>query len=128
MSHPIRIIAGDVLLDAELNDSATAQAILAELPFDYPGTRWGDEIYFSIPVDATPESAARAEMAVGELAFWPPGNAFCIFFGATPASHEGEPRAASPCNPVGRILGDAVILRDVPNRVTIRIEEAPEND
>ena len=124
MSLIIRVTAGDVALDAELNDSPTAVAIAEALPIEGLGNRWGEEIYFTIPVHQDGEPDARAEMDVGELAYWPPGHAFCIFFGPTPASEGDEPRAASPCNPIGRITGDCGELTNVPDGAPVRIEFA----
>ena len=74
MPHSIRIRAGDVSVAAELNDSPTAAAILAALPIEASGNRWGEEIYFSIPVQEKSSPDARADMEVGELAYWPPGG------------------------------------------------------
>src|SRR5688572_257585 len=102
MGQAIRIRAGAVTLAAELNDTPTAQALLAALPITGRVNRWGDEIYFRIPVAQEEAGDARAVMEVGELAYWPPGQAFCIFFGRTPASSDERPRAASPVNPLGR--------------------------
>lgn len=118
----IRITAGSVSVEADLADSPTAEKLLAALPITGSGSRWGDEIYFSIPVDAEPESDARAEMAVGEIAYWPPGSAFCIFWGPTPASSGSEPRAASPVNVLGRIDGDATAFGAVPSGAKVVIE------
>ena len=123
MTQPIRITAGDVSLAAELNDSPTAAAILAALPIETWGNRWGDEIYFSIPVHEEAAPDARADMEVGELAYWPPDNAFCIFFGPTPASDGNQPRAASPVNPIGRVIDDVEPLKAVHDAATIRIEK-----
>jgi len=118
----IRITAGDVSLEAELNDSATAKKLLESLPISGSGNRWGDEIYFSIPVSADQEAGARAEMEVGEIAYWPPGSAFCIFWGPTPASGGSEPRAASPVNPLGKIDGDATQFGSVPSGAKVTID------
>lgn len=124
MGQSIRITAGDVAVAAELNDSPTAAAIIEALPIEASGNRWGEEIYFSIPVKEQSAPDARADMAVGELAYWPPGNAFCIFFGPTPASDGDAPRAASAVNPIGQVAGDATVLTAVPNGATVRIEKA----
>lgn len=118
----IRIFAANVSLTAELNDSPTARAIFKALPIEGIAQRWGDEIYFEIPVEMQQEPEARTEMEVGEIAYWPPGNAFCIFFGPTPASRGKQPRAASPVNPIGNIEGDATQLRTVNDGEKIRIE------
>ena len=109
----IRIAAGSIETTAELNDSATALAIYDMLPIEARGNLWGEEIYFRIPVDVPLSEDARVEMAVGELGYWPPGNAFCIFFGPTPASIGPEPQAASPVNPVGHVACDATIFKSV---------------
>lgn len=103
----IHIEAGGVSLEAILNDGPTADKVWEALPCDGEANRWGDEIYFALPVIAGEEPDARAEMAVGELGYWPPGNAFCIFFGPTPVSRGAEPRAYSRVNVLGRIDGDA---------------------
>lgn len=124
MIRPILIVAGDVELRAELNDSDAAQAIYDSLPIVASGNRWGEEIYFEIPVDQPLTENATAEVAVGDLGYWPPGKAFCIFFGRTPVSTSNQPRAASSVNPVGRVLGDATALSAVPDGATVRIDKA----
>jgi len=118
----IRITAGKVSLEAELNDSATAKSVLKALPITGRANRWGDEIYFSIPVEADEEPGAKADVAVGEIAFWPPGSAFCIFWGPTPASSGSEPRAASPVNSLGKIDGDATQFGAVSSGAKVTIE------
>jgi hypothetical protein len=118
----INITAGDVSLPAELNDNPTAQRIWDSLPVEGRANVWGDEIYFGIPVKADEEPDARAEVEVGELGYWPPGNAFCIFFGPTPASIDERPRAASPVNILGRVLGDAALFRSVQGGTPVKIE------
>jgi hypothetical protein len=118
----IRITAGSVSMEADLNSSPTAQKLLGALPITGSGNRWGDEIYFSIPVDAEGEPDARADMEVGEIAFWPPGTAFCIFWGPTPASSGTEPRAASPVNVLGKLDGDATQFGAVSSGTKVVIE------
>jgi hypothetical protein len=100
-------------MEAELNNSTTAQMIWEALPIAGRANTWGDEIYFRIPVQAEQESDARVDVDVGELGYWPVGEAFCIFFGPTPVSVSERPRAASPVNIVGRVLGDATQFRQV---------------
>ena len=124
MPYAIRITAGEVSLQAELNDTATARAIYEKLPLEAAGNRWGEEIYFSIPVQAELAENARTEMEVGELAYWPPGAAFCIFFGPTPASTGKTPCAASPVNPIGRVSGDVESLKSVGDGTIVRVEPA----
>src|SRR5712692_3115447 len=96
MDRAIRITAGLVSAEARLNDSKTARAIWDALPIEAKGETWGDEIYFGIGLTAAAE-APREVVDPGDLGYWPPGRAFCIFFGPTPVSHErrvphGEPR------------------------------------
>ena len=91
------------IIEAELNDTFTAKEVFKALPIEGLINRWGDEIYFSIPVEASPEEDTEI-VDEGDLAFWPPGNAFCIFFGPTPASTSQKPRAASPVTVIGNIL------------------------
>jgi hypothetical protein len=120
----IRITAGAVSADAVLNGSATAAALWDALPLAVPADTWGDEIYFSIPVKAKLESP-RETVEMGDLGYWPPGSAFCIFFGATPASRGEEIRPASPVNVFGRVVGDAAIFKAVRAGTIVRVEQRP---
>ena len=122
MSHVIRLRVGELEYEAQLNDSETAQAIDGSLPIECIGSRWGDEHYSRIDVQMTEAADARSEMAVGELAYWPPGTAFCIFFGPTPASFGTEPRAASAVNPIGHISEDCSELAELDHSEPIVIE------
>ena len=107
----IRIAVGEVALEAELNDSATAAKIGAALPIRSPFNTWGDEIYFSIPVDAELEDGAQEVVEIGDLGYWPPGSAFCIFFGLTPVSEPGRIMPASAVTVVGKVTGDATLFK-----------------
>ena len=107
MGKKIWIICGDIDIAAELNDTATAKAIADALPIEGSVNRWGEEVYFDIPVNMGLEQGARADVEVGELGYWPTGTAFCVFFGPTPASDGDKPRAASAVNIIGRTLDDA---------------------
>ncbi len=120
----IRITAGKVSAEAVLNDSPTATKIWEALPIEGRGNTWGDEIYFSIPVEAKQEKDAREVVAVGELGYWPPGTAFCIFFGRTPASTDDRPRAASAVNIIGKVRGDAIAFKAVASGTRVRLERA----
>jgi len=117
----ITISVEDLTVDAELVTSATAIKILETLPFESTVNTWGDEIYFTIPVAMQQEPDARAEVEIGELAFWPMGKAFCIFFGPTPVSQDEKPRAYSPVNVFGRVLGDATAFKGIANGARIRV-------
>ena len=120
----ITISVGEISLLAELNDSSTARQVWAALPIEGRANTWGDEIYFDIPVVADQEPDARAGVQVGELGYWPAGHAFCIFFGPTPASIDDNPRAASPVNVLGRVLGDATQFRAVRRGEAVHLNRA----
>lgn len=121
MALTLRIAAGPVSAQAALNDSPTAQAVWAALPIEAAAQTWGDEIYFPIPVSLAEEDA-QAVVAPGDLGYWPPGRAFCIFFGPTPASRGDECRPASPVNVVGRVDGDPTVFKTVRAGARIRLE------
>ena len=119
----IKITAGSVTAEAELKDTRTADAIWEALPIEAQANTWGDEVYFAIPVEMGSEDA-QAVVNKGDLGYWPPGNAFCIFWGPTPASHGSEPRAASPVTVVGRVVGDATVFDKAPSGSEVVIEKA----
>jgi uncharacterized protein len=117
----IHISAGAVSAEATLNDSRTAQAIWDALPIDAKAETWGDEVYFGIDLSLGEESP-KAVVALGDLAYWPPGRAFCIFFGSTPASQGDEIRPASPVNVVGRVIGDPKVFSNVRAGTRVHLE------
>ena len=105
----VLIRVGDVDLDCEWNDSATAEAIRQSLPIAGRGNYWGGEIYFEVPVHAPREESARDVVEPGTVAYWPDGHCLCVFWGPTPASDGEECRAASPVNIVGRVMNVDVL-------------------
>jgi hypothetical protein len=109
---------------ARLDDTPTAAAILDALPIEAPVQRWGEEIYFSIGLTCELETDSRDTLQPGELGYWPPLTAFCIFWGPTPASQGDEIRAASAVNVIGRVTSDLSSLADVQDGQQIRIEKA----
>ena len=120
MPRTIRIAAGNVTMDATLNDTATASEIWDALPISARANIWGDEIYFAIPVHRDEENA-KATVGLSDLGYWPPGNAFCIFYGPTPMSRGDEIRPASPVNIVGKIVGDATLFKQVASSSKVTI-------
>lgn len=124
MAKRIIIEATVVRAEALLNDSASADALWNALPLEGKANVWGEEIYFDIPLAADEASDARQEMEIGEIAFWPPGAAFCIFFGPTPVSRGAKPRAYSPVNLLGRIVGDARVFKKVKDGTTVKISRS----
>jgi hypothetical protein len=120
----ILIAVEDIELLAELEKSITAEKIFDALPIEATVNTWGEEIYFDIGISAALEADARADMQVGELGYWPPGNAFCIFFGRTPASTSEQPKAASPVNVIGKLVGDASQCKRIPDAARVRLTRA----
>ena len=126
MEKKILIRAANVTAQAHLKDSPTAQKIWEILPLEARGNTWGDEIYFAIPVKAPLEKTAQDLVQVGDLGYWPTGNAFCIFFGPTPMSRGDEVRPASAVNVIGKVTGDAKVFKKVASGSKIRIEKREE--
>ena len=126
MEKKIKIKAGSLEAEAVLNDSATAQKIWEALPIEARAKTWGDEIYFAIPVKVPLEKTAQELVEVGDLGYWPSGEAFCIFFGPTPMSRGNEVRPASAVNVIGHVSGEARVFKKVPSGSKIRLEVAKE--
>ena len=124
MGNRIRITAGAIETEAELNNTRTAQEIWEALPIKSRVNLWGDEIYFSIPLSLQLE-AGQEVVSIGDLGYWPDGNAFCIFFGPTPVSQRDEIRPASPVTVFGKVIGDATIFKKVATgtKITVRNRE-----
>lgn len=124
--NPLKIVikTSDLSVTAVLLQTPTASAMYDALPFDGTVNVWGDEIYFDLPLQLGLEEDARAEVAIGDLAYWPAGPAFCIFFGPTPVSRGDEPRAYSPVNVFGRVEGDAAVFKSVADGTSIQIDKA----
>jgi hypothetical protein len=123
MPTDIVILAENLRLEGYLTDTPTAQALADALPLKGEARLWGDEIYFPVPQVAQElDDTAAVKVEVGDLAYWPSGKAFCIFFGLTPTSVPGEIRPASAVNLVGKIVGDPCCLKLVPEGAKIRVE------
>jgi hypothetical protein len=108
-------------LKAELLDTPTGRKIADALPLEGFANVWGDEIYFDIPLIIEQEPDARQDVGVGDLAYWPAGPAFCIFFGPTPVSTGAQPRAYSPVNVFGRVLDNPQLLKSVSQGADINV-------
>tara|TARA_B100001123_G_C14640889_1_gene761657 strand:+ start:92 stop:463 length:372 start_codon:yes stop_codon:yes gene_type:complete len=121
MTRAIRITAGTVTVNAELNETETADAVWDALPIQANGSTWGDEIYLKIPVDAGLEDGQEV-VELGDLGYWPPGRAFCLFYGLTPASQGDEIRPASAVTVIGKILDDTEPLKSVASGSAVLIE------
>ncbi len=114
-------------VDAVLTDDhspRTFRALINALPIESIAYRWGDEVYFETPVNVKEENS-RETVDPGTIAYWPPGNALCIFWGPTPASRSpNEIRPASPVNIVGRVIGDPKVFSKVSSGDRIRVERS----
>ena len=123
MERKIRIKVGAIEAAAYLNDTRTAQAIWKMLPIKGRVNLWGDEIYFSIPLNLELELGQEL-LSIGDLGYWPQGNAFCIFFGLTPISQGDEIRPASPVTVFGKVIGDANVFKNAAAgmEITVRRE------
>lgn len=127
MARKIKIVTEATgAVSAELMEDKnpkTAQAIWNSLPIEARANTWGDEIYFSTPVKVKEENS-QATVGLGDLGYWPPGRAFCIFFGPTPVSKGDEIRPASPVNVFGLVIGDPKVFKKVQDGDKIRVERA----
>ena len=120
----IKITSGNISAMTELKNTDTAKAVYKALPIEGSANRWGAEIYFPIPVNIEAEPDAQEIVSEGDIAYWPEGSCFCIFWGRTPASKGNEIRAASNVNVFGKVIGDAKIFTKVKNGDLIVLERA----
>jgi len=123
MSKKIKIIATQIEMIAELNDTKTAQKLWEVLPIRGIGNRWGDEIYFSIPVKTEIDNLQEI-VEIGDIAYWPEGPAFCIFFGPTPISSGDKIRPASAVTVLGKLLGNPKDFKKIKSGTKITLERA----
>ena len=117
---PVKITVGVIEVEGWLNETDTASKVLESLPITGTVNLWGDEIYFSIPVEAGLENA-RETVSLGDIAYWPQGKAMCIFLGKTPVSRGDEIRPISPVNILGGIEGVEKLLGKVEQGETITV-------
>jgi len=103
----------EIFVSLRRDMTPSTDSLLSVLPFSSRAQTWGDEIYFEAPFHADLEKGARADMQVGDVAFWPEGDAVALFFGPTPASSGPAPRAYSPCNMLGKVECDPEVLRKI---------------
>jgi hypothetical protein len=122
---PIHISFGNHVVEAELNDGPTAQRVIASLPIEASASRWGEEAFVLTNVDPVPDEPTKTILEVGEIAFWPPGRAFCVFWGPTPASQGDEPAAGGPVVSLGKVTGDAMLLNKVCDCEFMLVQVAP---
>ena len=119
----IRISSGNLSLSATLTDNRAARALWKQLPVEAKASTWGHEIYFPVPIELASTKDDKDVVAMGDIAYWPPGSAVCIFFGRTPASRGEEIRAASPVTLLGKIEGDPTLFNTVEAGQLVRVEQ-----
>lgn len=122
MANAITMTSGTVQVQVELNNTATARALLGILPVKARVNTWGDEIYFDVPLNMEIEGGTEV-VQVGDMAYWPDGPSLCLFFGRTPASRGHEIRAASPVTVLGRIFGDPKVLKSLRSGAEVTVEK-----
>jgi len=122
----LKIRGEEAGITVELGEGPTAEALWEALPIESRASLWGEEIYFPISLSSEGEPDAREEVEVGTVAYWPPGDALCLFFGPTPASTDDNPRAASPVTVVGEVVDGIEDCRRVSSGELLRVEAAGE--
>src|SRR3989338_1237560 len=119
----IKIFFGHHEIEANLENTKTAKAVYNALPLDGAASRWGNEIYFAIPVSLKAEKGATENVEEGDIAYWPEGRCFCVFFGKTPASSGNQIRAASKVSIFGKIK-DVSKFHEIKDHDLIIVEKA----
>lgn len=123
MPEKINIIIDGKKLKAELFDTQCGRKIYQALPIESTINEWGDEFYFSIGIKMPLDETATTKVKVGDIGYWPPGEALAIFFGKTPLSTGEDPIPASEVNIVGRLIDDPLILKTLRGARKIKIEK-----
>jgi uncharacterized protein len=90
----------------------TTDALLRNLPIGGRVVRYGEEVYFQVPVKASSESP-KSMVEVGSIAYWPMGVAVCVFYGPT--------KPYSPVNKIGRITEGLDLFRTVKEGTIVTI-------
>ncbi len=109
---------------AELQDTPTANALIAALPFESIASTWGEEVYFSTPLSVKLEADAREVVEPGSVCFWVQGNSLALPFGPTPVSRGDECRLVTRVNILGAVEGDPRQLAKITDGDEIRVSAA----
>lgn len=92
----------------------TVDAITKILPVEGRAALWKDEVYFELPLKMGDEKA-KPKVEKGTIAFWPMGNALCVFF--------GESQPYSPVNIVGKVTDNLATFAAVKSGTRIKVEK-----
>ncbi len=117
----VRFRASGTSFEGALNDEAISQKVIECLPIQATVMRWGEEIYFDVPVKMANMKPTR-EVKVGDIAYWSDGPCLCVFFGKTPASTNQEPRPASDVTIIGHTDASPELLRTIKQHSTLSVE------
>ena len=121
----LRVRAGATTLEIDLDATPTARELLKKVPFESVAQTWGEEVYFEVPVTASLEAGARQTVDPGTVCYWVEGSSMALPYGRTPVSgKDGKPKLVTPCNVLGRIVGDPRLLAKVKSGERIRVEGA----
>lgn len=92
----------------------TVDAIAKRLPVEGRAAIWKEEVYFQIPVKLGKEKA-EPKVGKGAVAYWPMGNALCIFYGSS--------QPYSPVNIVGQVNRNLNLFEQVKSGTKIMVEK-----
>jgi len=120
----IRISWPKGAVEATLENTPSARALVTALPVKAKAQTWGEEVYFEIPMKATLEKDAKQVVPPGTVCFWVEGSSLALPWGRTPVSEGDESRLVTRCNVLGRIDGDPRLLASVSsgNAITVTLE------
>ena len=107
--------SSNILLELDdANSPKTVDDFLSKLPFTVDLNVWGDEIYTSKSPILQPEENAKSSVDLNDVAYWPTGQAICLFYGPTPIGNHGEITPVSPVNVIGKIISpDKSVLNHI---------------
>ena len=115
---PIRLVIDGVgSAEGELiriRSPRTVDAILRGLPIEGRSALWQEEVYFEIPIKMGNEKPSPT-VEKGDIAYWPMGSAFCIFW--------GETQPYSPVNLIGKVMKNLELFKQVKSGTKIVIEK-----
>ena len=92
----------------------TVDAIAKRLPIEGRAALWKEEVYFEIPVKMGTEKA-EPTVEKGAIAYWPMGNALCVFY--------GESQPYSSVNIVGQVTKNLELFERVKSGTKIMVEK-----